>query len=195
MAAVPSTMLPLGTKLPEFELVNAVDGKTVSSRDAMGEKGLLVMFICNHCPFVRHVLPEIGRVARDYQPRGIGVVAINSNDVEAYPQDGPPEMKALAEREGWTFPFLLDETQEVARAFQAACTPEFYLFDAEGSLVYRGQLDDARPGSPAPVTGRDLRNAIDALLAGEPIPEDQKPSLGCNIKWKKGMEPPYFTAR
>lgn len=184
MAAVPSTMLPLGTKLPDFELVNAVDDRTVSARDAMGSRGLLVMFICNHCPYVRHVLPELGRIAADYQPRGIGVVAINSNDVTAYPQDGPPEMKALAQREGWTFPFLFDETQEVARAFQAACTPDFYLFDADGKLVYRGQLDDSRPNSLVPVTGKDLRAAMDALLEGRPIPGDQKPSLGCSIKWR-----------
>ena len=182
--AVPSTMLELGTKLPDFELVNAVDSRTVAARDAMGERGLLVMFICNHCPYVKHVLPELGRVAADYQPRGIGVVAINANDVETYPQDAPPEMKALAEREGWTFPFLFDETQEVARAFQAACTPDFYLFDADGNLVYRGQLDDSRPNSLVPVTGKDLRAAMDALLEGRPIPGDQKPSLGCSIKWR-----------
>lgn len=193
MARTASTMLPLDTELPEFELENAIDGRTVTPGDFSDSKALLVMFLCNHCPFVQHVLKEIGRVARDYQAEGVGVVAINSNDIEAYPQDGPRHMKELAFSEGWGFPFLLDEEQEVAKRFRAACTPDFYVFDADRKLVYRGQLDDSRPGNDVPVTGADLRAALDAALAGEEVPaEEQKPSLGCNIKWKPGDEPEYF---
>jgi thiol-disulfide isomerase/thioredoxin len=192
MTVTPSTMLPLGTRLPAFSLTNAVDGRTVSSTDFADRKAFLVMFICNHCPYVQHVLVELGRLGRDYLPRGVGIVAINSNDVDAYPQDAPPEMKALAEREGWDFPYLFDETQEVAKTFRAACTPDFFLFDADGKLVYRGQLDDSRPGSGVPVTGRDLRAALEAVLAGEPVPEEQVPGLGCTIKWRPGNEPFYF---
>jgi peroxiredoxin len=194
MAAVASTMLPLGTELPRFSLSNVADGKTVSSSDFGRQPALLVMFICNHCPYVQHVKQEIGRVATDYAPRGLGIVAISSNDIAAFPDDAPVRMKALALEEGWSFPYLFDETQQVARAFQAACTPEFYLFDRQRRLVYRGQLDGSRPKNDVPVTGRDLRAALDALLSGKPISADQVPSVGCNIKWKKGNEPHYFAA-
>ena len=192
MAETPSTMLPLGTKLPAFSLKDAVTGKTVTERDTGGKKATLVMFICNHCPFVQHVMDQLGRVAGDFISKGAGVVAINSNDVSSYPQDGPDHMKKLAVSEGWRFPFLLDDTQAVARAFKAACTPDFFLFDADGKLVYRGQLDDSRPGNKIPVTGKDLRGALDAVISGKPPVKDQKPSIGCNIKWKRGNEPPYF---
>jgi len=193
MAAVPSTMLPLGTKLPAFSLPNTLDGKRVSSADFDRQPALLVMFICNHCPYVQHVKQEIGRVVADYAPRGVGLVAISSNDVAQFPDDAPDKMKALARSEGWKFPYLFDETQQVARAFQAACTPEFYLFDRERRLVYRGQLDGSRPKNDVPVTGKDLRAALDALLSGKPVSPQQVPSVGCNIKWKPGNEPDYMT--
>ena len=192
MAETPSTMLPLGTPVPAFRLEDAVTGRKVTESDATGREALLVMFICNHCPFVLHVLEEIGRIASDYEPRGVAVIAINSNDVRNYPQDGPDRMRELALREDWSFPFLLDETQEVAKAFRAACTPDFFLFDGGGGLAYRGQLDDSRPGNGLPVTGRDLRAALDAVLAGEPVAEAQLPSVGCNIKWKRGNAPDYY---
>ena len=192
MAETPSTMLPLGTPVPDFSLVDAVSGQTVSSSDFEDRDALLVMFICNHCPFVKHVVHELGRIGADYLPRGVGIVAINANDGERYPQDAPPRMKELAEAEGWEFPFLFDETQAVAHEFRAACTPDFFVFDSEGSLAYRGQLDDSRPGTAIPVTGEDLRAALDAVLAGKPAPTEQKPSVGCNIKWAPGNEPDYF---
>jgi thiol-disulfide isomerase/thioredoxin len=192
MVAVPSTMLPLGTPMPGFALPDAVSGRRVSDADVRDARAVLVMFICNHCPFVKHVKAELGRVAADYQSKGLRVVAINANDLGAHPEDGPDHMKALAREEGWTFPFLFDETQEVARAFRAACTPDFYLFDGTRKLAYRGQLDDSRPGNGIPVSGADLRGAIAALLAGEPVPAEQKPSIGCNIKWARGREPAYF---
>lgn len=185
-----STMLPLGTTAPDFSLIS-VDGTTVSRTDLTGQP-LLVMFICNHCPFVKHVATELAALGRDYQPRGLAVVGISSNDVSRHPEDSPEQMVHEAEAQGYTFPYLFDETQEVAQAYRAACTPDFYLFDAEHRLVYRGQLDDSRPGSDVPVTGRDLRAAIDALLAGQPVPEEQTPSMGCNIKWIAGAEPEYF---
>ena len=192
MAETPSTMLPLGTKMPAFSLTDAVSGKTVTDRAAAGKKATLVMFICNHCPFVKHVMDELGRLGADYIPKGVGVVAVNANDVEKYPQDGPDKMRELAVSEGWRFPFLLDDTQKIAQAYKAACTPDFFLFDAEAKLVYRGQLDDSRPSDKIPVTGRDLRAALDRVLAGKPPLGEQKPSIGCNIKWKPGNEPPYF---
>ena len=195
MASVPSTMLPLGTRLPAFSLTNAANGRTVTDAEAPGRAGTLVMFICNHCPFVKHVLPELTRLTGEYQPKGVGVVAINANDGQAYPQDAPPEMKKLVEREGWQFPFLFDETQAVAKAFHAACTPDFFVFDRGGRLAYRGQLDDSRPSTNAPVTGRDLRAALDAIVAGRPAPAEQQPSIGCNIKWTRGAEPEYFAKR
>jgi peroxiredoxin len=192
MAETPSTMLSLGTVLPDFSLTNAVDGTVVTATDFEGSKALLVMFICNHCPFVKHVQDELGRIARDYLSSGMAVVAINSNDEENYPQDGPGHMKALAQQKGWEFPFLFDETQQVAKVFRAACTPDFFLFGADHRLAYRGQLDGSRPGNDVPVTGSDLRAAIDAVLAGKDVSPEQLPSLGCNIKWKAGNEPDYF---
>ena len=192
MVRTPSTMLPLGSPAPDFQLPN-VDGRVVSYADAAGEKGTVVMFICNHCPFVKHVADQLATLGRDAMPRGIGVIAISSNDVSAHPADSPEQMVAEADERGYAFPYLYDETQEVAKAYQAACTPDFYLLDAEGRLVYRGQLDASRPGSEVPVTGSDLRGAIDRLLAGRPPAAEQIPSLGCNIKWKAGNEPAYFT--
>ena len=191
MAATPSTMLELGTPAPDFRLPDT-DGRVVSLADFAGRRALLVMFLCNHCPFVKHVQAELARVAREYQPRGVGVVAISSNDVAQYPEDGPVAMKAEKQRAGYTFPYLFDESQDVAKAYRAACTPDLYLFDGARRLVYRGQLDDSRPGSGVPVTGADLRAALEAVLASrEPDPK-QRASVGCNIKWKPGREPDYF---
>ncbi|MDT8436753.1 MAG: thioredoxin family protein [Gemmatimonadota bacterium] len=191
MAETPSTMLPLGTPLPAFTLQDAVSGRAVTQDDVTGDEGLLVMFLCNHCPFVKHVLPELRRLAADAAGRGVGIVAINANDTERYPDDAPPRMKELAEREGWDFPFLLDASQEIAKTFRAACTPDFFLFDADRRLAYRGRLDETRPGRGEP-HGADLRAALDAVTAGDPVPEPQQPSVGCNIKWKPGNEPDYF---
>ena len=191
MVRTPSTMLPLGTRAADFALPN-VDGRILALADVAGPRGTVVMFICNHCPFVKHVADELARVARDYLPRGIGFVAINSNDVSTHPADSPEQMVREAEERAYPFPYLYDETQEVARAYRAACTPDFYAFDAAGALVYRGQLDPSRPGGTVPITGRDLRAALDALLAGGPPPAEQVPSLGCNIKWKPGREPDWF---
>lgn len=192
MVATPSTMPPLGTKIPEFSLADAVSGQVVSTRDLVGAPASLVMFICNHCPFVKHVMPELGRLSDDYLPKGVRLAAINSNDVENYPQDDPENMRELAVTRGWKFPFLFDQDQSVAKAFRAACTPDFYVFDRSGNLVYRGQLDSSRPNNGVTVTGADLRAALDAVLAGKPTPANQVPSLGCNIKWKQGNEPDYF---
>ncbi len=183
MARTPSNMLPLGTLAPEFGLVDTTTGKTLGLQALKGDRGTLVMFICNHCPFVKHVNNALAKLAREYQNKGIGFIAISSNDVVNYPDDAPHLMKEVAEQEGYTFPYLYDETQEVAKAYDAACTPDFFLFDENLKLVYRGQLDDSRPGNGLPVTGKDLRNAMDALLDGKPIDKDQKPSIGCNIKW------------
>ena len=191
MARTPSTMLELGTQAPAFSLPDA-DGAMHSLDDAAGSKAYLVMFICNHCPFVKHVADELARLARDYEEKGVAVFAINSNDVENYPDDGPAAMKAESANRGYGFPYVLDADQSIAKAYRAACTPDFYLFDANRVLVYRGQLDGSRPGNDVPVDGRDLRAAIDTVLAGEPVPEDQLPSLGCNIKWKAGNAPAYF---
>jgi peroxiredoxin len=186
-------MLPLGTGAPDFALPN-VDGRTVTLADAAGPRGTLVMFICNHCPFVKHVADQLAALGRDCLPRGIGVVAISSNDVSSHPADSPEQMVHEAEERGYVFPYLYDETQEVAHAYHAACTPDFFLFDGDRKLAYRGQLDASRPGNDVPVTGADLRAAIDALLSGHPVPTEQRPSLGCNIKWKPGNEPAYFTS-
>jgi peroxiredoxin len=186
-------MLPLGTGAPDFALPN-VDGRTVTLADAAGPRGTLVMFICNHCPFVKHVADQLAALGRDCLPRGIGVVAISSNDVSSHPADSPEQMVHEAEERGYVFPYLYDETQEVAHAYHAACTPDFFLFDGDRKLAYRGQLDASRPGNEIPVTGADLRAAIDALLSGHPVPTEQRPSLGCNIKWKPGNEPAYFTS-
>ncbi|MCA9281432.1 MAG: thioredoxin family protein [Phycisphaeraceae bacterium] len=183
MAATESTMVELGTKAPDFALPDTVSGKTVRLADLQG-KAFLIMFICNHCPFVVHVRDELARIGRDYAPKGVMCIAISSNDVANYPQDGPDRMKQEAKAAGYTFPYLYDETQEVARAYSAACTPDFYVFDSGKKLVYRGQLDDSRPGNNKPVTGKDIRAALDALLAGKKPSDNQKPSIGCNIKWK-----------
>jgi peroxiredoxin len=183
MALTPSTMLPLGTSAPAFSLPD-VSGKIVSIADFQNAPALLVMFICNHCPYVKHVRSGLAQLARDYQARGVAVVAISSNDAKSYPDDSPAKMAVEAKEAGYTFPYLYDESQAVARAYQAACTPDFFLFNRERQLVYRGQLDDSRPGNGIPVTGKDLRAALDAVLAGKPVVADQKPSIGCNIKWK-----------
>ena len=184
MARTPSNMLDLGTKAPNFTLPNAVDAKVYSFSDVQGKRGTVVMFICNHCPYVMHVFDGIASLANDYMKQGFGFVAISSNDVENYPDDSPELMKKTAEEQGFNFPYLYDESQDVAKAYDAACTPDFYLFNAEMSLVYRGQMDNSRPKNNIPVTGNDLRAALDALLTGTPIDSFQKPSLGCNIKWK-----------
>lgn len=184
MSRTPSNMLPLGTVAPEFSLTDTVTEKTVNLQALKGDKGTIIMFICNHCPFVKHVNPEIVKLAAEYEKKGIGFIAISSNDVENYPQDAPDLMKENAKQMGYTFPYLYDATQETAKAYKAACTPDFYLFDTDLELVYRGQLDDSRPGNGLPLTGRDLRNSLDALLEGKEIDQNQKPSIGCNIKWK-----------
>ncbi|HVA50236.1 MAG TPA: thioredoxin family protein [Pirellulales bacterium] len=191
MARTPSTMLPLGTQAPDFSLPN-IDGRTVSLADFQDAPALVVAFICNHCPFVKHVAPELARLARDYQARGVAVVAINSNDVASFPDDAPPKMAEEAKSRGYTFPYLYDATQAVAKAYRAACTPDFYLFDKAQRLAYRGQLDASRPDSGVPLTGADLRAALDAVLAGKSPSPDQKPSIGCNIKWQAGNEPDYY---
>ena len=191
MARTPSTMMPLGTKAPEFSLIN-IDGQTVSLSDFQNAPALLVMFICNHCPFVKHVADQLAQLGREYRDRGVAIVAINSNDVSSHPADSPEQMVAEAEQRGYTFPYLYDETQEVAKAYQAACTPDFFLFDANKELVYRGQLDSSRPDSGIPVTGEDLRSALDAVLAGTKPSPEQRASLGCNIKWIPGNEPAYY---
>ncbi len=195
MVKTASTMLPLGSQLPPFSLTDTVTGQTVSSEDFRDARGLLVIFLCNHCPFVIHIREELAKFAKEYQEKGLAIVGISSNEIEHYPQDGPEKMKEEAARAGYTFPYLFDETQDVAKAFHAACTPDFFLFDGEGKLIYRGQFDDSRPESGIPVTGEDLRAACDALLAGQPMIADQKPSIGCNIKWKPGAEPDYFTGQ
>jgi peroxiredoxin len=193
MALTPSTMLELGTLAPGFRLADT-DGRTVSLDDAVGEKGLLVMFICNHCPYVKHVRAELARLGRDCRALGLGVVAIASNDVAQYPEDGPSGMREEREEAGYAFPYLFDEAQDVAKAYRAACTPDLFLFDAARRLVYRGQLDDSRPGNGVPITGKDLRAAVTAMLAGRPVDPRQKASMGCNIKWKPGNAPDYFRA-
>lgn len=191
MVKTPSTMLPLGTLAPGFDLPN-VDGRTIGLEDVAGERGTVVMFICNHCPFVKHVADELAAVGRDYLPRGIGFVAINANDASTHPADSPEQMVHEAEQRGYPFPYLCDETQEVARAYRAACTPDFFVFDHARRLAYRGQLDASRPGNGVPVTGGDLRRALDTLIAGGVPSAEQHPSIGCNIKWKPGREPEYF---
>lgn len=183
MAAVESAMLELGTLAPAFQLPDYT-GKLVAHDDFPDAKALLIAFICNHCPFVKHIRSALADYAREYQPRGLAVIAINSNDLAAYPQDGPAGMAEEARSAGYVFPYLLDETQDVARAYRAACTPDFYLFDSTKRLVYRGRFDSSRPGNGVPVTGADLRAATDAVLAKAPVPQDQKPSIGCSIKWK-----------
>lgn len=188
MALTPSNMLPLGTPAPAFSLP-ATDGSICTLQQFAASRLLLVMFICNHCPFVKHVQPELVRLAQDFQSAGVAFVAINSNDTTAYPADNMEAMRAEAAAAGYEFPYLLDDSQQVARAYDAACTPDFFLFDAERRLVYRGQLDSSRPNNGIEVTGSDLRAALQAALAGRPVPPEQKPSVGCNIKWKPGNEP------
>lgn len=185
MADTPSVMVELGTKAPAFTLKDVVSGEQKSLSQLKSDKATVIMFICNHCPFVKHVNKELVRLANDYIPKGISFIAISSNDVENYPQDSPDKMKEVAEEQGYPFPYLYDETQKVAKAYQAACTPDFYIFDGDLNLVYRGQLDDSRPGNSEPVNGKNIRAALDNILTGKPVDENQKPSIGCNIKWKK----------
>lgn len=192
MALTASTMLPLGTPAPDFHLTDVVSGKTISLASFAGKQALLVMFICRHCPFVKHIQGELARLGQDYAPTEVGIVAISSNDVNQKPDDSPESLKEIAIAQGYTFPFCYDESQEVAKAYTAACTPDFFVFDSAGKLVYRGQLDDSRPSNGLPVTGKDLRLALDAVLAHQPVNPEQKPSIGCNIKWKPGNEPSYF---
>ena len=191
MAATPSTMLELGTLLPSFRLPDA-DGTPISSDLFHGAPGSLIVFICPHCPFVRHIRNEFARFAREYQTKGLRIIAINSNDSIAFPDDSPEGMKEEILKTGYTFPYLVDASQNVAKAFRAACTPDLFLFDGEEKLVYRGQFDDSRPGNQIPVTGLDLRMAADAVLSGQTPSLIQKPSIGCNIKWTVGNEPEYF---
>jgi peroxiredoxin len=186
-------MLPLGSTAPDFSLSD-VDGKTVTREDVNG-RPLLVVFMCNHCPFVIHIREQLVTFAKEYQAKGLAVIGISSNDVSTHPDDSPARMKEDAQKYGYTFPYLYDGSQSVAKAYQAACTPDFFLFDRQHKLVYRGQFDDSRPQSGIPVTGQDLRAACDAVLAGKPVPAGQKPSIGCNIKWKAGQEPRYFTGQ
>jgi len=192
MAATPSTMAPLGSRAPDFRLPDSVSGETISLDSFAGKKALLVMFLSRHCPYVQHVKEELARIGRDYAGRGVGIVAVSANDVADYPEDAPEKLSEMAIETGFCFPFCYDATQETAKAYAAACTPDFFLYDGERRLVYRGQLDDSRPGNGRPVDGRDLRAALDAVLEGRPVPQEQKPSLGCNIKWKRGNEPDYF---
>lgn len=189
MALTESAMLELGTQAPAFELPDVVSGEMVALDRFDGRQALLVMFICSHCPFVLHVKEELARIGADYGDKSIGIVAISANDVETHPADSPDNLKQMAATLGFRFPFCYDETQQTARAYKAACTPDFFLFDAERRLVYRGQLDDSRPENGKPVTGRDLRAAIDSVLEGREVSPEQKPSIGCNIKWKPGNEP------
>lgn len=191
MVKTASTMLPLGTKAPDFSLIN-VDGRSVSLGDFADAPALLVVFMCNHCPFVKHLATALQQLAFEYQAKGVAVVGINSNDSTKHPEDSPEQMVHESEQRGYTFPYLFDETQEVAKAYRAACTPDFFVFDRQQKLVYRGQFDDSRPSLSLPVTGKDLRAALDAVLAQRPLPDSQRPSIGCNIKWTAGNEPNYF---
>lgn len=185
MALTPSNMLPLETEAPPFQLPDAVTERTMSLEELKGEYATVIMFICNHCPYVKHVQPELVKLAEDYIPEGVKFVAISSNDIDHYPEDAPELMKEEAKKWGYPFPYLYDETQAVARAYDAACTPDFYIFDKDLKLVYRGQLDDSRPGNEKELTGKDLRAALDDILNGNPVAEKQIPSQGCNIKWKQ----------
>ena len=192
MALTPSTMLALGTKAPTFTLPDVVSSKMMSLSTFAGKQALLVMFICRHCPYVVHVREELARLGRDYASKDIGIIAISANDAGNYPDDAPEKLRAMAKELGFTFPFCYDESQETAKAYTAACTPDFFLFDASRKLVYRGQLDDSRPGNGKPLNGKDLRAAIDAVLGEAPVSPNQQPSIGCSIKWKPGHEPSYF---
>lgn len=194
MVMVESTMLALGTQAPAFSLTDVVSDKTITLETFSEGKALLVMFICVHCPFVKHVEQELAKIGHDYTDQGLKIVAISSNSTATHPQDAPEHMKEQAKIQGFNFPYCYDETQAVAKAYTAACTPDFFLFDATRKLVYRGQLDDSRPSNGKPVTGNDLRQAIDGVLAGQNLPEEQMPSIGCNIKWAPGQAPAYFGA-
>lgn len=189
--AMASVMLPLGTPAPPFALGDVVSGQIYSLDSFTGKAALLVMFLCRHCPYVQHVEQALAKLGKNYADSGLGIIGISSNDPAHYPDDAPERLKEMAQRLDFTFPFCFDETQEVAKTYKAACTPDFYLFDRERRLVYRGQLDDSRPGNNKPVTGRDLRAAIEAVLAGKPVDPNQKASIGCSIKWKPGNDPPY----
>ncbi|MGH1537713.1 MAG: thioredoxin family protein [Gammaproteobacteria bacterium] len=180
-----SNMMPLGTVAPDFTLPDAVSGKNLSMHELKGDVATLVMFICNHCPFVKHIQDELAKLGKEYRAKGVGIIAINSNDIESYPEDSPEKMKTIAESLGYIFPYLYDETQNIARIYDATCTPDFFIFDKNLECVYRGQLDDSRPGNSLPVTGKDLRSALDAIIAGKQVDPHQKPSVGCNIKWKE----------
>ena len=192
MVRTASTMLPLGTTAPDFKLPDVVSGKTISLATFTDSKALLIMFICQHCPFVKHVQNQLAQIGKDYEGKSLAIVAISSNDVENYPNDAPEKLREMALNLGFNFSYCYDKTQEVAKAYTAACTPDFFLFDRDRKLVYRGQLDDSRPSTDTPVTGKDLRNGIDLTLSGKPIDFKQKPSIGCNIKWIPGREPEYF---
>jgi peroxiredoxin len=191
MVAVASTMLTLGTKAPDFSLPDT-NGRIITRDSFKGAPALLVIFMCNHCPFVKHVQKTLAKLAAEYQNRGIAIVGINANNAAEYPDDSFEMMAEEVKKVGYTFPYLCDETQAIAKAYRAACTPDFFLFDKDQRLVYRGQMDDSRPGNDLPVTGADLRAAMEAVLQNKPVPKVQKPSMGCNIKWKKGNEPDYF---
>lgn len=192
MVLTPSTMLQLGTEAPDFQLPDSVSGNIISLASFADQTALLLMFICCHCPFVKHIEQEIAKLGQDYQAKSLGIIAISANDISKYPDDSPEKMKLMAQKLGFNFPFCYDETQEVAKSYTAACTPDFFLFDNSRKLVYRGQLDDSRPSNQIAVTGTDLRQAIDYLLANKDLDLTQKPSIGCNIKWKSGNEPDYF---
>ena len=190
MVMTASTMLRLGTLAPDFSLPDT-EGNVISTNDFKEAPAFLVVFMCNHCPFVKHILSGLIELIKEYQAKGVAVVGINSNDVSSFPEDSPEMMAKIAKEKGFTFPYLYDETQAVAKAYHASCTPDFFLFSRERKLVYRGQMDDSRPGKNIPITGADLRAALDAVLEAEPVPQEQKPSMGCNIKWKEGNEPEY----
>ena len=194
MVKTASTMLPLGTQAPDFSLHN-VDGQLISLAEFADARALLVVFMCNHCPFVKHLANELANLTREYQVKGVAVVGINSNDASTHPDDSPEQMVHEFEERGYTFPYLCDETQQIAKAYHAACTPDFYVFDSNRKLIYRGQFDDSRPESGTPVTGSDLRAALDAVLTGQPVSLEQNPSVGCNIKWKQNAAPHYSTHR
>jgi peroxiredoxin len=191
MALTPSKMVPLGTSAIDFSLTDVASGKSVSLKNFDKKKALLIMFICRHCPYVQHMKRELARIGKDYEHENVGIVAISSNDALKYPDDAPNRLKEFCEENGYNFPLCFDDTQEVAKAYYATCTPDFFLYNKDRKLVYRGQLDDSRPDNGKPVTGKDLRAALDAVLKDQPVPFNQKPSMGCNIKWKTGKEPVY----
>ena len=193
MVLTASNMLEIGTKAPGFSLPDT-NGKNINLDELIPEAGLLVVFMCNHCPYVKHIGPELAAIGREYASKGIIMVAINANDAATHPDDSYEKMQEEVKKQGYRFPYLYDASQEVAKMYQAACTPDIFLFDSRKLLVYRGQLDDSRPGNNIPVTGKDLRYALDALIKGDPVTGEQKPSMGCNIKWKPGNEPRYFSA-